>query len=80
MHSYRGFPGGANGKEPTCQCRRLERLRFDPWVRKIPWKSVWQFTPVFLPRESNGHRSLVGYSSQDHKKTQLKRLSTQAYV
>ena len=31
------------------QCRRL---RFDPWVRKIPWKRAWQPTPVFLPGES----------------------------
>ena len=23
-----GFPGGANGKEPTCQCRRLKRHGF----------------------------------------------------
>ena len=33
----RGFPGGTSGKEPVCQCRRLKRCRFDPWVRKIPW-------------------------------------------
>ena len=31
-----GFPGGTCGKEPTCQCRRHKRCRFDPWVRKIP--------------------------------------------
>ena len=29
-----GFPGGASGKEPACQCRRCG---CDPWVRKIPW-------------------------------------------
>ena len=34
--SLRGFLGGARGKEPTCQCRRLKRLRFNHWVRKIP--------------------------------------------
>ena len=49
-----GFPGGANGKEPTCQCRRYKRLRFDPWVGKIPWRRAWQPTPVFLPGESHG--------------------------
>ena len=27
-----GFQGGASGKEPACQCRRLKRLGFDPWV------------------------------------------------
>ena len=31
-------------------------------VGKIPWRSVWQLTPVFLPGESHGQRSLVGYS------------------
>ena len=36
--------------------------RFDPWVGKIPWKRKWQPTPVLLPRESHGQRSLVGYS------------------
>ena len=46
-----GFPGGASGKESTCQCRRPERLGFDPWVGKIPWRRAWQPTPVFLPGE-----------------------------
>ena len=42
-----GFPGGASGKEPACQCRRCKRLGFDPWVGKIPWRKAWQPTPVF---------------------------------
>ena len=37
-------------------------LGFDPWVGKIPWRRKWQPTPVFLPGESHGWRSLVGYS------------------
>ena len=32
----------------------------DPWVRKIPWKRKSQPTPVFLPGESLGQKSLVG--------------------
>jgi len=35
---------------------------FDPWVGKIPWRRKWQHTPIFLPGESHGQRSLVGYS------------------
>ena len=31
-----GFPGGSNGKELACQCRRFKRCEFDPWVGKIP--------------------------------------------
>ena len=34
------FPGGTSGKESACQFRRCKRCRFDPWVRKIPWKRV----------------------------------------
>ena len=56
-----GFPGGASGKEPTCQCRRhTVQLRFRPRVRKIFWRRTWQPTPVFLPGESHGQNSQVG--------------------
>ena len=40
---------------------------FKPWVRKILWRRAWKPTPVFLPGESHGQRSLVGYSSWGHK-------------
>ena len=63
------FPGGASGKEPVCQCRRCKRSRFDPWVRKISWRRAWQPTPVSLPGESHGQRSLVDYSPLDHKES-----------
>ena len=39
----------------------LQTPGFDPWIRKIPWRRKWQPTPVFLPGESHGQRSLVGY-------------------
>ena len=61
---FLGFPGGAGGKEPTCQCRQRQRQGFDPWVGKIPWQRAQQPTPVFLPGESHGQRSLAGYSPQ----------------
>ena len=50
------------GKELACQCKGHKRHRLDPWARKIPWRRSWQPTPVFLPGESLGQRSLVGYS------------------
>ena len=34
---------------------------------KIPWRREWVPTPVFLPREFHGQRSLVGYSPWCHK-------------
>ena len=57
-----------SGKEPACQCRRR---RFDPWVRKIPWRRRWQSTPVFLPGKSHGQRSLVGYGPQGYKASDI---------
>ena len=57
-----GFPDGAGGKERTCQCRRCKRCRFDPWIRKIPWRRAWKPTPVFLPGEFHGQRSPESYS------------------
>ena len=32
------------------------------WVGKIPWRRAWQPTPVFLPGEFHGQRSLAGGS------------------
>ena len=61
-----GFPGGSEVKVSACNGRRP---KFDPWVGKIPWKRKWQPTPVFLPGESHGRRSLVGYSPQGRKKS-----------
>ena len=45
-----------------CQCKRYKRRKCNPWVRKILWGRKWQPTPVFLPGESHGQRSLMGYS------------------
>ena len=53
--------GGASGKEPICNAGDTE-MWFDPWVGKLPWRRKWQLTLVFLPGESHGQRSLVGYS------------------
>ena len=57
-----GFPGGSDGKESACQCRRHG---FDPWVGKIP-----------LEKEMATHSSilawsLVGYSPWGHKESDM---------
>ena len=61
------LPRWLSGKESHYQCGRCRRCGFDPWVGKIPWRGAWQPTPVFLPGESNGKRSLAGYSPEDSK-------------
>ena len=63
-----------SGRESTCQCRRHG---FDPWVGKIPWRRKWQPTPVFLPGESDGQRSLAGYSPRGHKESETMTASEQ---
>ena len=39
------------------------------WVGKIPWRREWQPSPVFVPGESHGWRSLVGHSPRGHKES-----------
>ena len=63
-------------RERTCLQRR--RHVFDPWVGKSPCRRAWQPTPVFLPGESHGQRSLAGCSpwgrkESDTTKQQLRR-------
>ena len=36
--------------------------RFDPWVRKIPWKREWLPIPLFLSGEFHGQRIIKGQS------------------
>ena len=40
---------------------QYRRPKFDPWVRKTPWRRECLPTPVFLPGEFHGQRSLVRY-------------------
>ena len=56
------LPWWLRGKESTCNAG----WGFDPWVGKIPWKRKWKLTPVFLPGEFHGQRSLAGYSPHSH--------------
>ena len=48
---------------------------FDRWVGKIPWERKWQPTPVFLPGESRGQRSLAGYSPWGRKESETTELT-----
>ena len=47
----------------------MQETRLDTWVGKIPWRRKGQPTPVFLPGESHGQRSLVGYGPRGHKES-----------
>ena len=39
-------------KNPPANAGDITDIKFDPCVRKIPWRRAWQPTPVFLPGES----------------------------
>ena len=69
------FPDGSDSK--ICACN--VGIWVSPWIGKIPWRRGRQPTPVFLPGESYGQRSLAGCSPQGHTEsdTTEKRLSTQ---
>ena len=53
-----GFPGGSVVKNLPANAEDVG-LNLGS---KIPWKRKWQPTPVFLPGESHGQRSLAAYS------------------
>ena len=61
-----GFPSSLNGKKICLQC---SRPGFNPCVRKIPWRRALQPTPVFLPGEFHGQRSLSGYTVHEVEKS-----------
>ena len=63
-----GLPWWLCGKESA---RNEARPRFNPWVEKIPWRSKWQPTSVFLPGESHGQRNLEVYSPWGHKESDM---------
>ena len=61
---------------------------FKPGVGKISWRKKWRkkkkrqlLTPVFLPRESHGQESQVGYSPWGHKESDMtEQLSTHVHI
>ena len=71
----KGFPGDSVGKKIPQQCRRPG---FGPLVGKIPWRRKWQPTPVFLPGEFHGRRSLASYRGWKESDV-TKQLSTHSH-
>ena len=55
---------GSDGKESACNAGDPGSI---PGLGRFPWRRKWQPTPVFLPGESHGQRSLAGCSPGDHK-------------
>ena len=66
--SIMGSPVGSDGKESACNSGKSGLI---PGSGKIPWRRNWQATPVFLPRESHGQRSLAHYRPQGRKELDM---------
>ena len=61
LHIHNGFPLVLVVMQPA-HAGGMKWRGFDSWAGKISWKRECQPTPIFLPGESHGQRSLVGYS------------------
>ena len=56
-------------KNPPANTGNIRDMGSITWVGKILWRRAWQPTPIFLPGESYGQRSLAGYSPQGLKES-----------
>ena len=68
-HGYccQGLPGGASGKEPACQCRRLRDSSSVPEWRRFPGGGNGNPLQNSCLENPHGQRSLAGYSPWGHK-------------
>ena len=72
-----GFPGGTNGKEPACHCRRQKRRGFDPWCQEDPLEKEMATHSSILAQRIPQKRSLASYRPSGHKESDItERLST----
>ena len=61
-----GFPDGSVEENLPANAGNVGSI---PGLGRSPWRRKWQPTPVFLPGESHGKRSLAGYRPQDCKES-----------
>ena len=70
-----GFPGGSGDSLPA---------KWETWVQSLgwkdPWKKEWQPTPVYLPGEFQGQKSLVSYSPWGCTESNMTELLTHTHT
>ena len=74
---YNIYQTGSDGKESACNARHLCLI---PGSVRYPWRRAWLPTPVFLPGESHGERSLAGYSPWGHKELDITKQLTHIHT
>ena len=65
-----------SGKESACKAEDSGDPGSIPGSGLFPWRRKWQPSPVFLPGESHGQSSLVGYSTRGCKESDMIELLT----
>ena len=66
-----------SGKESPCQCQRFKRLRFEPWIKKVPWRRAQQplqYSCLEKPMDRGAWWATIHRVTKSQ--TQLKQLST----
>ena len=66
-----GVPNCSAEKESASNARDTRDTGLIPGLGRSPGGGKWQPTPVLFPEKSHGQRSLVGYSSKDHKESDM---------
>ena len=69
-------PWSSYDKVSACNSGDLGSI---PGSRRSPWRRKWQPTPVFLPGESHGQRSLVGYGPWGRKESDMTKHACRAF-
>ena len=67
---YQDFPGCSAVKNLTAM-QEPQKPRVRSLGQEDPRRRAWQSTPVFLPGESHGQRSLAGYSPWGRKESDM---------
>ena len=58
-------------KNPPAKAGDIKDCGFETWVGKIPWRTAWQLTQLFLPGESHGQWGVEGYSPWGHTESDM---------
>ena len=72
-----GFPGYSDGKESACNAGDLGLI---PGSGRPPWRRIWQPTPILLPAESHGQKSLAGYIQFTPSQSQTQFVFQEGYI
>ena len=58
----------------------MMEIQVQPWVERLLWRREWLPTPVFLPGESHGQKSLAGYSPWNRKEQDTTEMTQHSWI